>query len=196
MQMQGWFDDESQIEVGVKRQSGVKKAKGAQKATMIAERVPKYKFNYSNADRGGVKNFIEGSRPYGNNSHHVLPCEFFYDQYGWTAERLTVAKECGYDINNEENILYLPNSYRGKISISCYYHDLPNHAYDHGRYNEVVGRHVRKILKKIDKAIDDEECSEEDKDDLMWEIYQMFTQIEDKYFEVLINKGPSTMHLN
>ena len=188
MRETGFYDDENQIKKGIRRQKDFKTASNKkERQVLINERLPKYKFDYVNKDAPwiGVENFTRGSRPYGNQAHHILVCEVFYHK-DWTAERLAVVKECGYDINNEGNIIYLPTAYR-----SCFYHDFPNHCWGHDKYNEKVRRHTRKLLNKADKYLAEKKCKEKEK--LMKELFDMLIKIEDQFYEYLINKGPGPL---
>lgn len=197
MKETGYFDDEGQIQIGVKRQKSVIDAKGNLKQKLINEKIPKYKFDYINTDKGweGVVNFTTGGRPYGWQAHHILVCEAFYDDDLWDFDHLRVVKECDYDINNEENIIYLPNDYSRSTPDSCYYHDLPNHGWKpgHPRYSEKVLDYELAIWEKADEALDEENCNEEKKEKLLDELYEMLINIEDEFFEYIVNKGPGPL---
>lgn len=189
----GYYDDESQIREGVSKEYSVrdcmdKKAKNA----LIDERVPKFKFDYVNLDIGGfggVKNFTGMFRPYLNNAHHILVCEAFYHK-DWTEERLMILKECGYNINNEGNILYMPNQcIQNKYNEydKCFFHGFPNHRKKHPKYNKEVCTRVRSLLDKVDEA----KCSK-DKEKLMEELFNMLIEIEDDFYKYLIERKPGS----
>ena len=190
MKETGFYDDKIQIMLGISHQETYNKLTNEkEKLSYVNERIKFYEFDYVNKDDPwiGVVNFEGGGRPYGNHAHHILTCEIFYHK-DWTAAGLAIVKECGYDINNEGNIIYLPTAYR-----SCFYHDLPNHCWGHDKYNKKVQRHTRGILDKVNEALalSEEEC--EKKKELMKELFDMLIIIEDTFYKYLINKGPGPL---
>lgn len=186
MKATGFYDDEGQISKGIRHQETFKKLTDHKKRqAYINERIELYTFEYQNKDNvwDGVINFKRPcGRPYGNEAHHILSCEIFYHD-DWTVELLTLVKECGYDINNEGNIIYLPTKHD-----SCFYHDLPNHTYGHNKYNERVQRYTTKVLNKA-KKVQDAGCDDE-KEDYMKKLFEMLIKIEDMLYKYVTEKGP------
>ncbi|MBW2738073.1 MAG: AHH domain-containing protein [Deltaproteobacteria bacterium] len=184
MKATGFYDDKMQIKRGIRRQVTYNKLTNKkEKLSYVNERIELYGFEHKIKDGFycGLVNFKRGNKPYGNEAHHILSCDLFYDD-AWTDKHLTVVKECGYDINNEGNIIYLPTEH-----LSCFYHDLPNHLRGHPQYNDKVKRFTTKVLNKADKAID-EECDEE-KEKLMKELFDMLISIEDIMYKFVTKKG-------
>ena len=192
----GVYDNEGQIKKGVEKQDSVRLAVGDVKQKLINERIPKYKFEYVNKTRtgGSFKNFTTETRPYNNQAHHILVCELFYDQHGWDSNTLAIVKESTYNINNELNILYLPHTSSKKIPQSCHYHNLPNHAKGHDKYNRSVLSKVNKILKLSKKALKaKDKCEDDQKMDLLDQLYTKLTDIEDEYYELIIGRGANPL---
>lgn len=184
-----YYDDESQIREGVSKEDSVRDCKNEKtKNALIDERVPKYKFDYVNLDIGGfggVKNFTGIYRPYLNNAHHILPCQVFYHK-DWTVERLTTVKSCGYNINNEGNILYMPNqSEQNKYGEydKCFFHGFPNHCQNHQLYNDEVCTTATKLMDKADEA----KCGDKKK---LEELFNMLIDIEKEFYKYLIERKP------
>ncbi|MBW2663999.1 MAG: AHH domain-containing protein, partial [Deltaproteobacteria bacterium] len=150
---------------------------------LIKARIPKYKIGYS--EPGKVLNFTGASKPYPNRAHHILPCQVFYHS-DWTVERLTTVKRCGYNINNEGNILYMPNqSIQNKYGEydKCFFHGFPNHCKNHPRYNDKVCTIATKLMDKADEA----KCGDEKK---LEELFNMLIDIEKEFYEYLIKRKP------
>ena len=99
---------------------------------------------------------------------------------------MNVLLQVGYNINNDRNIIYLPNSSANK-SISCFYHNLPNHGLGHSRYSNEVTKYTKKVYDKIDKALDEGDC--EKKDDILDELWELLTKIEDTFWDYIIRRG-------
>lgn len=184
MKATGFYDDKIQIKRGIRHQVTYNKLTNKkEKLSYVNERIELYEFEYEIKDGFycGLVNFKRGNKPYGNEAHHILVCDLFYGDE-WSSKHLTVAKECGYDINNEGNIIYLP-----RANEDCFYHDLPNHLRGHPQYNKKCLSYTQKILDKVDEAIT-EECDEE-KEKLMKELFDMFIKIEDIMYKIVTKKG-------
>lgn len=187
----GIYDNEANIEMGVRRQRSVNASTSRDE---IQKKTRKYKFNYRNRI-GGVSfmNFIRGARPYFNASHHILPCEMFYD---WDSDHLDVLLQCKYDINRKQNIIYLPVDYSksdGK-GDSCYYHNLPNHGYGHTgnvSYNSRIAGEVEKVHNLVDEAIKKGKC--EETKDIRAKIVNKLQEIESYNFDLLRALGPGPL---
>ena len=195
LKAEGFYDYEDEIIVGVKREKKVKAERNIKKRIkLIKDIIPKYKLEYENTKPPwkGVKNFVTGGPPYGNQAHHLLACELFYDNR-WTADLLQIVKNTDYDINNERNVVYLPADYDHVKSRSCYFHNLPNHAFNHNpKYNDKVKVYTDEILNLAKKALkesEDGKCNIKTLDDIL----KMLQKIEDKFFEYIVNKGPGPM---
>lgn len=147
------------------------------------QRVPLYQFEYTNP-QVKRKNFQVGYIPYKNRAHHVVPVEVFYAEK-WTAQHLKIVLQSKYNINNPENILYLPECH-GKTYL-CDYHNLPDHSKGHGKYNQRVLDECESIFDLVDKAIDEKDC--EKKKDLRKQIYDQLKQIEKTNLSSLITRG-------
>lgn len=192
MKATGFYDDKIQIKRGIRNQVTYNKLTNKkEKLSYVNERIEFYTFEYENKDEGwkGVLNFTRPcGRPYGNAAHHILACNLFYKkEWAEKPERLTIVKECGYDINNEGNIIYLPIE-----DVSCFYHDLPNHRDGHPQYNKKCLTYTKKILDKVDEAITKKKCDEEKKK-LLKELFDMFIKIEDIMYKIVTKKGQRSL---
>ncbi len=183
------YDDVSQIEKGVKNQRTVKRAAAAKRPALIAEKIPKYKFDYVNKDTSGKpKNFEYMGRPYGNQAHHILVCELFYDKR-WTANRLDVVKQTKYNINNPHNIIYLPLTDRDVAM-----HALPNHRNGHPEYSKKqLTEHVDPIFDLVQQAADEADEENKCEPEALKDIYDKLIAIEDDYWDLLIGRPGASM---
>jgi hypothetical protein len=182
----GIYDNVAQIAVGVRRQRSVARLTPAKQAAEIAKKVPKYTFDHGT-------NFTWGGHPYGNQAHHILVCEVFYDKK-WTADHLDVVLECDYDINNPKNIIYLPTDYAKEASDACYYHNLPNHGWNHPAYNKTVSRECDYIFDLVEQAVDAAKKNNcEDTPDILDAIKSELKRIEKVYFAKIRSAGPRAM---
>lgn len=212
MEETGYYDDKEQIEKGVRSQSSVstdnkkelieelkEELKGKNlnvdttlskeklRELLIKERIPKYMFKFKNKDMGDVLNFTPSKRPYFHQAHHILACEVFLSD-DWTTKRLDIVLQCGYNINNKCNIIYLPMEFD-----RCIYHELPSHSSEqHTDYNDKVCDYTEKIINKVDKILEEEEDCEI-KEKLMEDLFKFFIKIEDILYKFLLDpkkKGP------
>lgn len=149
-----------------------------------SQRAKEYRITHGN-------NFKEGYTflPYLHNAHHILPIEVFYEE-DWTVERLAVVKQCKYDINNNKNIIYLPQGEKGKVHY-CEYHWLPNHAKGHNIYNERIIDTCTPLLNMVDEAVDKGKCKEAN--DIREKILKFLKKIEEANFNLLKGLGPNPM---
>ena len=181
------YDNVPQIKQAVEKQDEVKKAPASKRAALILEKIRKYEFEYVNRHAASVKNFEGGSLPYGNEAHHILVCELFYDKR-WDNDHLSVVKQTNYNINNPHNIIYLPLSDRA-VAI----HALPNHKTDHDIYSKnQLTEHVDPIYDLVDQAWNeakDKKCEPE----ALKDIYDKLIAIEDDYWEHLISRKGTSM---
>lgn len=151
-----------------------------------AQRAATYSISFFNP-KAAAHNFKVGYIPYCNQAHHVLPCEVFYEKK-WDAKHLDIVLDCGYDINNEKNIIYLPQCC-GQNHLRDY-HQLPDHSSGHAAYNKRVVGQADNVWDKADEALDAEEC---DKETLSNELLKMLQDIETANFNKLKSAGPTVM---
>lgn len=103
----------------------------------------------------------EAGFPYVHNAHHVLPVEVFGDdKWGENVDDQTVATyldillETEYDINNPNNIIYLPQIIQKRRSSQGWMlevHNLPNHADGHPAYDDMAGELMDEIYDRVKK---------------------------------------------
>lgn len=147
------------------------------------QRVQPYMFDYFNP---GIKckNFEKGGKPYRNWAHHIVPVEVFHDTK-WTAPHLKIVLQSKYNINNSENIIYLPNCF--KQTYFCDYHNLPDHSKGHPAYNKRVIKECEPIFNLVEKAMDEKDC--EKKKDIRKQVYDQLKQREKDNFNWLLAQG-------
>jgi hypothetical protein len=184
------YDNLAAIQTGVRRQNQFQGARFSDPAVArhFALTCNRYMFDYRNRDRiPSYKNFAHGDKPYGNQAHHIVVCELFYDD--WKAKELDVVLQCGYNINDPDNIIYLPQGHGGDHT-SCYYHNLPNHAVGHDKYNDKVLKHVNRLKQKVRKALTSD-CEEAAK--IHTEIFNFLKDLEVTFTLQILAKGPGPL---
>ncbi|RKH26649.1 hypothetical protein D7Y13_20320 [Corallococcus praedator] len=135
--------------------------------------------------------------PYPNAGHHILPCELFTvksEEEGkggvFGEEEFKILRRLKYDINNGENLIFLPainNSH-------CGIHQLPCHVGSHPAYTEEVSRDIEQINQLLKKSLE-KPCED-------WKppenIPTEFKKHENKYWNWIVVFGESTKgsHIN
>jgi len=121
------------------------------------------------------RNFTHYRVPYYHQAHHLLPREFWHEL---TTEQKSVLRQVNYNINNGENIVFLPSSDRGQAI-----HKLPIHNGSHPKYNKAVLKDAAKMKDRLDKAAKRIKPCEENnppksiRDDLM--------KLQNKYWDIV-----------
>jgi hypothetical protein len=91
---------------------------------------------------------VGAGTPYPNEAQHMIPIEFFsVENFG--ADELTIMRKVDYDINNGENIIFLPE--KADMTII---HRLPNHCGPHPTYSQLVRTEGTRLRQRLQKAID------------------------------------------
>jgi len=178
------YDRDDQIRKGVRKQKEVKKEPAATRESLVDKKAKYYTFDYWNR-KPKVRNFESGGLPYGNQAHHILVCELFYEER-WDDDHLSIVKQTNYNINNPHNIIYLP---LGDFAVT--YHALPNH-YRHKNYSKKQKKeHFNKIYNLVDKAWKEADKKKGCEKAVLTNIYEKLIDIEDQYWDLLISrKGP------
>ena len=99
------------------------------------------------------KGQIGQTLPYQWEAHHVLPMSCFMDYF--TAKEIEVILLSDYDINDGQNIIFLPEH-----SEDTAVHELPYHPSNHLKYNSEVKTKFQSIKDKIEEMIDEEKPHE------------------------------------
>jgi HNH/ENDO VII superfamily nuclease len=108
-----------------------------------------YHFNHFRADIA--------RKPYPNQGHHILPCELFSrrseeggKQGGvFGTEELRVFYRLEYDVNNGNNVIFLP-----ALTKHCDVHQLPYHIGSHPTYTANVSQDVEQINAQLKKSLE------------------------------------------
>jgi len=127
-------------------------------------------------------NFKTGYAPYSNEGHHMLPCEVFTDKY-LTSKQILLVRKVDYDINNGDNIIFLPES-----EGDCDFHNLPSHCGSHPNYANLVSTDMQQARDSLQKEIDSDPNHENWKPPS--DIPGMLKGFQDDYWSLLTTCGP------
>ena len=108
-----------------------------------------YHFHHFSAANAG--------KPYPNQGHHILPCELFSrrseeggKQGGvFGTEELRVFYRLEYDVNNGNNVIFLP-----AFDTHCDVHQLPYHVGSHPTYTANVSQDMEQINSLLKKSLE------------------------------------------
>ena len=220
----GIYDDVANIKKGIAEQNNIKKLSQSKREAEINKRAEFFKFKAKNMrtryeyiyseitdDKGKTKkkrerkpgsgrrrkllNFSDAGVPYGNQAHHILCCEAFSKENGWTPDLVGIVKDTTYDINNDFNIIYLPTVFgkqakKTEVPPQCLYHKLPNHGKGHNFYNEKVNKDVAELIVVAKKATKKpKNCKMSEKLPILDELYEGLLSIEDDYLDYIKSRG-------
>ncbi len=87
------------------------------------------------------EHFISGREPYSNVAHHLLPCDVFNPDEVFTEEELEILKRVAYDVNNGQNIIFLPGFSHGVAVYLLKRGDTPGSAVWKGLSEAAQRRH-------------------------------------------------------
>ena len=198
----GIYDNEGNIKKGLSERDYIKKLPEKDRQAVINERIKLYKFD-GVSEHGEILNFSYAGIPYYNQAHHILCCESFSKDHGWTDEQLSIVMDTTYDINNDFNIIFLPCVYglsdaATEIPIDCLFHNLPNHAKRHNKYNDKIIDEVKKLQKFSQNVLDEPDSCDSMKNKLkiLDQIYNFLIKIEDKYLNYLTSRGANVAMVN
>ena len=181
-----------------------KKTEAAAVKKQVEQEAKEAKEAYQQSLRDKFGHLIgEAGFPYYHQAHHVLPVEVFNNEkWGENIDDQTIATyldillQTEYDINDPNNILYLPhiiadnwNSNGWMLSV----HDLPNHAKNHDRYNEMASKKCKRIYDEIKriKAVACEDDPERPK--LLAKLKEMLIRVQLDLWAELVYAGPNPM---
>ena len=181
----GIYDDVAQIKKGLQQFAKAKNHKTLVNGLTIDERVPLYAFDYS---ANGSTNYEVGRKPYRNQAHHVVPTEVFYDDK-WTAKHLRVVLQSKYNINNTDNIIYLPQC-EGETWM-CHINKLPDHSRRHNKYNERVVGEVDAVFDMVEEALEEKDC--EKRKDLRNDILNELETIQTNNHDYITARGTKAL---
>ena len=108
-----------------------------------------YHFNHFSAA-------VSGS-PYPNQGHHLLPCEVFVvrspdedkrNNGAFGETELEVLRHLKYDINNGNNVIFLP-----MIGKHHDVHQLPSHCGSHPKYTTQVAKDMEEVNEKLKSSL-------------------------------------------
>lgn len=139
----------------------------------------RYTFTYQS-------NFKLGGAPYPNDGHHLIPVNAFSEKF-FTSDQLKLLWMVPYDVNNKENILFLPERRRDSE-----FHLLPSHSGDHPRYTKLVVEDMKDVRDSLTEVI------KKDPDHKSWvppnDIPGQLMQIQADYWKHLVNSGPGKVN--
>lgn len=133
------------------------------------------------------QNFKIGQSPYINQAHHLLPEEAFSDKY-FDSDQMRMLRGVDYNINNGENIIFLP-----AVARDSEFHRLPHHSGSHPGYSEHVKNDMDVVRTALDKAL------AKDKKHKEWnpptDVKDVLTRLEVKYWHLVSAAGPININL-
>ncbi|RKH68640.1 AHH domain-containing protein [Corallococcus llansteffanensis] len=137
----------------------------------------RYTFTYGS-------NFQIGQSPYVNQGHHLLPEEAF--SY-FDSNQLRMLQGVDYNINNGENIIFLPARQRDSE-----FHQLPFHQGRHPAYTEQVDADMDGVRDDLDKALN------RDKKHKEWnppeDLKAKLMNLQKEYWNMLVAAGPISIN--
>ena len=198
----GIYDNVGNIKKGLTERQYIKDLPEKDRQAEINKKVKLYKFN-GRSEHGNILNFSYAGVPYYNQVHHILCCDAFSEDDGWTDDQLGIIADTTYDINNDFNIIYLPCVYGLSDSdtetpVDCLFHNLPNHAKRHNKYNDNVSKDVLELQDFVQNVLDEPDSCDSMKNKLkiLDSIYQRLLAIEDDFLEYLTSRGANVAIAN
>ncbi|MBJ6761924.1 AHH domain-containing protein [Myxococcaceae bacterium JPH2] len=135
----------------------------------------RYTFTYGN-------NFQLGQSPYVNQGHHLLPEEAFSDKF-FDSKQLRMLQGVDYNINNGENIIFLPARQKDTA-----FHLLPFHQGSHPDYTRQVNVDMQAVKRALSKAL------QKDKKHKKWnppeDLKDKLMKLQEDYWDMLVAAGP------
>ncbi|OJH34179.1 AHH domain-containing protein [Cystobacter ferrugineus] len=135
----------------------------------------RYTFTYGN-------NFQIGKSPYANQGHHLLPEEAFSDKF-FDSNQFRMLQGVDYNINNGENIIFLPAREEDTA-----FHLLPFHQGPHPDYTRQVDADMQDVKDVLDKAL------AKDKKHKKWnppeDLKDKLMKLQEDYWDMLVAAGP------
>ena len=129
-----------------------------------------------------LNNYKKGRAPYSNEAHHLIPVKTFNRKPFTAKQRKVLHRVPSYDINNGNNIIFLP-----ELAADANFHNLPMHRGDHPKYTALVREDAEDISTKLQKVID------KDPKHKNWDppgdIKTKLTTLQNKYWNYLKNAG-------
>ncbi|WP_426755753.1 AHH domain-containing protein [Myxococcus sp. Y35] len=133
------------------------------------------------------QNFKIGQSPYINQAHHLLPEEAFSDKY-FTSDQMRMLQGVDYNINNGENIIFLP-----AVSRDSEFHRLPHHSGSHPAYSELVKADMIVVRDSLDSAL------AKDKKHKEWsppeDVKALLMRLQSDYWNWVSAAGPININL-
>jgi hypothetical protein len=132
-------------------------------------------------------NFRVGFSPYHNQAHHLLPEELFGLGYVFNDKQHYLLRQIPYDINNGDNIIFLPEALS-----RCAIHRLPSHNGSHPKYTRRLKSSMDQVKDSLNAAI------RKDKNHENWDpptdVKQMLLNAQDDFWLYVSNAGPKKIN--
>ncbi|QDE93583.1 hypothetical protein BHS06_33905 [Myxococcus xanthus] len=133
------------------------------------------------------QNFKIGQSPYINQAHHLLPEEAFSDK-NFDSDQMRMLRGVDYNINNGENIIFLP-----AVARDSEFHRLPHHMGSHPAYSAQVVRDMAAVRDLLKSAL------AKDKKHKEWNppasVKKELTTLQSKYWDMVSAAGPININL-
>lgn len=132
---------------------------------------------------GRLPNFEVGWSPYHNQAHHLLPEELLSLGYVFNDKQHYLLRQIAYDINNGDNIIFLPEALS-----RCAIHRLPSHNGSHSKYTRRLKSSMDQVKDSLNAAIS------KDKKHENWDpptdVKQMLLNAQTDFWDYVSNAGP------
>lgn len=125
--------------------------------------------------------------PYPNEAHHMIPANSFINKF--TTEQKDILYQIEYDVNNKNNLIFLPRS-----AQFSNVHMLPWHRESdfHEKYSRKVKNYATDIKDSINKILDSAEpCEEQDPPK---DLVDQMVDLENTLWDVIVNLGPKSIN--
>lgn len=122
-------------------------------------------------------------KPYPNHAHHMIPANSFFNKFEYDQQELL--KKISYDVNNGNNLIFLP-----AIARDCKYHRLPWHetTNGHSNYSTEVKESAITIEQRLNEIIEEKKkCTEED--NVPNDLPKQLQDLENILWNIIINAG-------
>ncbi|WP_194858321.1 AHH domain-containing protein [Myxococcus sp. AB056] len=133
------------------------------------------------------QNFKIGQSPYINQAHHLLPEEAFSDKY-FDSDQMRMLRGVDYNINNGENIIFLP-----AVARDSEFHHLPHHSGSHPGYSDHVKNDMFVVRNELDSAL------AKDKKHKEWsppeDVKKVLMKLQSNYWDWVSTAGPISINL-
>lgn len=132
-------------------------------------------------------NFQGSKVPYGNEAHHCIPVSAFSDPPFAPELMALLVRVDGYDVNEGENIIFLPRTARDAVI-----HNLPTHNGDHPAYTDKVRSELTDLAQSLREVLASAKPHEQC--DPPSDIPDTLRSIQADFYQQLVNLGQRSVN--